>query len=170
MYIGLILSAFLDLEGPDRLHALESLAKLGYRIGDASSDSSVTIMESAAGKKGAPKVDAFREAAASTDPEMRAYAAWVFLNSPTSTGRDREAEIKLRSIISGQETGKLAAAFAIGSAAKIDTETWDALARAWKDDNSDSLTRIGYCFPLLAHADSFSTADMLEDRACDIPF
>ena len=69
-WLAPIKAAFLDEAGPDRLHAVETLAKLGYR----------------------PPPEArprFEAALAAEDGAMRAYAAWVLAQSGATQDRAR---------------------------------------------------------------------------------
>ena len=88
---GKIWAVFADPSAPDRLHAAESLAKLGYKAaGDGLKLVGVASRESGG--------------------SMAAYAAWVLLNSG-----DAEGELRLATLLQSQDAkARGAAAYAVG--------------------------------------------------------
>lgn len=82
-WTGRIRGAFDDPAGPDRLHAVESLAKLGYRVklardGCTPHDPADRVVLEAAHEGAGP---------------MAAYARWVLANSDCAGGAERIAEL-----------------------------------------------------------------------------
>ncbi|MDD4788871.1 MAG: hypothetical protein PHO07_17000, partial [Pirellulales bacterium] len=81
-FIARIRDVFLDSAAPDRLHAAETLAKLGYAI----------PQETGAAGGGEPERQAFERAAGGGD-SMAVYARWVLLNSDPRRDDSRLAEM-----------------------------------------------------------------------------
>ena len=115
-WISRILAAFLDTAGPDRLHAAETLAKLGYHAS-------------------ARETDAFELAARTGPGPLAASARWVLANSGRANGDMLLAEL-LRSDDSGTRGN---AAYAIRHRPKLSSAAWKQLAgavlKAPRDDN-----------------------------------
>jgi len=87
---GKIRAVFADPAAPDRLHAVESLAKLGYKAVGADWE----LLAAALGD---------------SNGSMAAYAAWVLVNSGDARGEPRLAEL----LQSGDARSRAAAAYAV---------------------------------------------------------
>ncbi|MCA9218193.1 MAG: sodium/solute symporter [Planctomycetales bacterium] len=115
--VGQIKAAFEDESGPDRVHAVETLAKLGVAI---------TVDDSLR-----ESVDTF----AKTGPiNGRAYAWWVLLNSG-----DGNAEAHLSDLLSHSDfVARQTAAYALRHQGTIAPETQKALSQALSEEPQDS--------------------------------
>ncbi|WP_437223027.1 HEAT repeat domain-containing protein [Planctomicrobium sp. SH661] len=134
---GRIRDAFMDRNGPDRVHAAESLGKLGYVP---------TPKERAA----------FEEVISGDDPDLSAYAIWVLARSGDAADRKR-----LVSLLDSDQSGvRLIAAFAMSlSDSQWSQEDLDQLFRATKEEPADSFAR-----PFLLEA-SWKLATSTEDES-----
>ncbi len=114
-----IRQAFLDPTGPDRLHAAETLGKLGY------------VMR--------PKGDeAFEKAAFADASRLAAYAAWVVANSASEKGVQR-----LTALLGAPEAGvRAAAAYALRHRARVGPEALRNIVAALGREARDSPARI----------------------------
>jgi len=106
-----IFDAFRDVEGTDRLHAVETLGKLGYR---ATSDDR----------------DVFELAAKSAEGPLAANARWVLANSGTS-----KADAQLVALLSSNDGATRAtAAYAVRFLPKISPALWGKLLGAARQE------------------------------------
>ena len=125
-YVGKIVAAFKDPDGPDRLHAVETLAKLGY------AQSSPELISAANGDKGA----------------LQAYARWAVANS----GKP-EDEASLAELLQSNDPGvRGAVAYALRHFDAIKDKTFDTLVAATSAEPIDSSARIYLLSALYAHA------------------
>jgi SSS family solute:Na+ symporter len=110
-WITKILSAFKDARGPDRLHAAETLGKLGYRAGELDAD-------------------AFDLAARTGPGPLAANARWVLANSGRPDG-----DIRLAELLGSDDAGTRAtAAYAIRYLPTLSTAAWEKLAAAARNE------------------------------------
>ena len=110
-WIGKILDVFLDPDTPDRLHAVETLAKLGYQVRDEDRE-------------------AFEHAAAPEGDPMAPYARWVLLNSQRPGAEARLAEL----LDSTDAEARLGAAYAFRHVRSVSPEVQKKLAAApWRE-------------------------------------
>jgi SSS family solute:Na+ symporter len=124
-----IRDAFFDTASPDRLHAAETLAKLGYVL----PDDEVAGMEQAAGPENGP---------------WAPYAAWILLNS----GRPG-SEARLAAMLDSDDAEvRLGAAYALGHRPSVSEATRKALAAAAQREPADSKARVFLLFAAAAHA------------------
>jgi solute:Na+ symporter, SSS family len=123
-----IARAFRDPAGPDRLHALETLAKLGYTITDA-------------------EKPLFLEAAESGDEAMAPFAAWVLINSGEWTEEKLAAYLQ-----AGPEPSRMLAAYALRHLPALSEETAAALVDAARNEAPDSDARLHLVCAAYVHA------------------
>jgi SSS family solute:Na+ symporter len=106
-WIAKIVAAFRDPRGPDRLHAAETLGKLGYRAGER-------------------EAGAFELAARTGPGPLAANARWVLANS----GRP-EGDIRVAELLGSDDAGTRAtAAYAVRHLPKLSAAAWETLAAA----------------------------------------
>lgn len=129
--LGQIREVFLDDAAPDRIHAVETLAKLGYQFSEPLSGSELRedlMME----------VSPFTNFARQGPAAGRAYALWVLLNN-----HDPHAEGDLASALAADdEMTQLTAAYALRHQDAISARTFDALRSAVTKASSDSKARV----------------------------
>lgn len=136
-WIRKIADAFLDTAGPDRLHAAETLGKLGYR---ASTN----------------EIAAFEDAARGADGPLAANALWVLTTSGRAGADTRLAALLARS---GAGSGapiddgtRATAAYAMRFLPALSPAASDALAAAAADDRSDGITAASLISAAFVHA------------------
>ena len=106
-WITKIVAAFLNTGGPDRLHAAETLGKLGYRAS-------------------ATETEAFEVVARSGRGSLSADAQWVLTNSGRAGG-----DAPLAELLSSEDRGtRNDAAYATRHLAKLSGGAWEKLATA----------------------------------------
>jgi hypothetical protein len=106
-WITKIVAAFLDAGGPDRLHAAETLGKLGYRVSGADAG-------------------AFERVARAGRGSLAADARWVLANSGQAAG-----DAPLAELLSSDDRGtRNDAAYAMRHLAKLSSAGWEKLAAA----------------------------------------
>ena len=128
-WIRRILAAFLDTHGPDRLHAAETLARLGYRAG---------------GKE----AEAFELAARTGPGPLAANARWVLANS----GRP-DSEVRLAELLNSDDAGTRAnAAYAIRHLPKLSPAAWKQLTAAARREPPDEIVRASLLSAAFVHA------------------
>jgi len=138
-WMAKIRHVFLDPSAPDRLHAVETLAKLGYRIPP--------------GDQGRRESEAFERAAAREDA-MGAFARWVLVNSDP-----RHDDARLAALLACDDARvRGLAAYALRHLAAVSPATAEALASAVAAEPRDSPGRIHLVCAAAVHAP-------LEDRA-----
>ncbi len=120
-YVGKIRDAFLDVQGADRVHAVEALAKLGY------SERPTELLRVAREETGS----------------FRAFARWALANSG-----DAEDEVALTRLLDFSD-GRASASYALRNLRKIQPATLDRLERVAFDKSSEDRSRVyalGACF------------------------
>ena len=115
-WIAQVRLAFDDPDGPDRLHAVESLAKLGYRI----------QLDREGFMPRAPGDRVFQEAARAEAGPMAAYARWVLANSGRRGGAEWIADL----LASPDGPTRTAAAYALRHLKEIPAEAQERLSAA----------------------------------------
>ena len=116
-WIFRILKVFLDTAAPDRLHALETLAKLGYKIPQGES---------------AP----FTTAAGASRGPVAAYANWALVNAEEKE-LAKHAEASLAGLLRSDDSAtRGTAAYAIRHLARISPNTQAELAAAADEDGT----------------------------------
>ncbi len=138
-WIEKIRDAFLDPQAPDRLHAVESLAKLGYQVPPA-------------------QIAAFEEAAAGGGP-LAAFASWVLANSR----RPGAEEGLARLLDSADPKARLAAGYALGRLASVSPETAATLLSAARGEPADSPARVYLVAAGARHARGADRQALAED-------
>ena len=126
-WINKIRDVFLDTDAPDRLHAVETLAKLGYKIPE--------------------EHEAIFDRAAAEGPTAP-YARWVQLNSGREDGEGRLAEL----LESDDVNLRSAAGYALRWQKKIKPETWKRLAAATEREPADSAAKVHLLSAAFVHA------------------
>ncbi|MCA9065064.1 MAG: HEAT repeat domain-containing protein [Planctomycetaceae bacterium] len=110
-----IVDAFLDVDGPDRIHAVESLAKLKYRIPDS-------------------QKHAFTEAARSTDSGLAIYARWAL-----AVNEDATQETQISSLLSSADPiERLRAAYILQRLDSVSPDTVAAILKAAETEPAES--------------------------------
>lgn len=125
-YIGRIRAAFLDLDGPDRLHAAETLGKLG----DARRSTALLL------------------AATASDAPLGAYARLILAN----TGAVEDTEYLAALLGSYDEGVRNTAGYALRFAPRMDERTLARLREAALAEPGDSPARLNLLIAWLAHA------------------
>ncbi|MBI3399841.1 MAG: hypothetical protein HY048_00350 [Acidobacteria bacterium] len=128
-WVGKVLAAFLDTDGPDRLHAAETLAKLGYRA------------------RG-PEAEAFDLAGRAGRGSLAVDARWVLANSGQADGEQRLAEM-----LSSDDGGtREDAAYAIRHLRSLSPSGWDRLVAAAEREPVSSGVRSALMSAAFLHA------------------
>lgn len=140
-WIDKIRDAALERESPCRLHAVETLAKLGCRL----SGDETPLMEKAAGQDDAP---------------LAVYAAWTLLNSAHPKAESRLAEL----LASPNVDVRLGSAYALRQVKSISPETRTELSAALRREPATSKARIF----LVAAAAVHATADERTSLKADL--
>ncbi len=118
VWLDKIRAVAFDTAAEDRTHAVETLAKLGYKL----RDEEVAAMERAAGAE---------------NDQTAPFAAWVLANS----GRP-DAESRLVELLASDDASiRLGAAFALGNLPKISASSREKLQTAARDEPADSQAR-----------------------------
>ena len=118
-WVNKIRDVFADPDAPDRLHAVETLAKLKYEV--KADDEAL-----------------FRQASDSPDKNMAAYAAWVLANS----GKE-DAILQLAQLLESDESGtRASAAYALRHLPELPIEVKDRLAAALKREPTGESARV----------------------------
>jgi SSS family solute:Na+ symporter len=113
-----IADAFLDAAGPDRLHASESLGKLGYRAH-------------------ADEIDAFERAARGGVNPLAVNALWVLVNTGRADAEPRLADL----LTAGDEATRATAAYAVRYLRTASPATWTKLTTALTAEHVNGLVR-----------------------------
>jgi hypothetical protein len=124
-----ILAAFLDTAGPDRLHAAEALAKLGYRTSGR-------------------EAEAFDLVARTGRGSLAADARWVLANSGRPDGDLRLAEL----LASDDISTRTDAAYAMRYLPRISAPAWDRLSAAARREPPGSSARVSLLSAAFTHA------------------
>lgn len=122
-WISKIRDVFLDSDAPDRLHAVETLAKLGYKVPAATDASAQDQTER----------EIFEDTAVGDDA-MAVFACWVLVISDPEPDDSRLAE--LLALPDARIRGL--AAYAVRHLPTVSPETKQALAAAAADEPQDS--------------------------------
>ena len=117
-WVRRIADAFLDAAGPDRLHASESLGKLGYRAR-------------------ADEIDAFERAAHGGVNALAANALWVLANSGRADAEPRLADL----LTAGDAATRATAAYAVRHLQTVSSTTWTKLTAALGAERANGLVR-----------------------------
>jgi len=124
-----IRDVFFDVDAPDRLHAVETLAKLRYEAPEG-------------------EAEPFEQAARQSEGPMAAYANWVLVNS----GVDG-AEARLADLLDSPEPGRRTAAqYALRHLADLSTATRISLADAAVGEPEDASDRVFLVSAAVVHA------------------
>ncbi len=152
-----IRDVFLDLEAPDRLHAVETLAKLGYKFPE--------------GSEAVAERETFEKAAAGSDG-MAAFARWILVSNDPNHDDSSLGEM----LASDDARIRGLAAYAIRHLPTISTATQEALASAATAEPEDSSWRVHLVCAMAVHgtADArdtwlkelraYTTAEELSER------
>jgi hypothetical protein len=128
-WTGKILAAFLDTRGPDRLHAAETLGKLGYRAGGRDAD-------------------AFELAVRTGPGPLAANARWVLANSGQPDG-----DVRLAELLASDDAGTRAtAAYAVRHLPKVSATAWNTLTTAVSRETVDNIVRASLLSAAFVHA------------------
>ncbi|NIA15761.1 MAG: sodium/solute symporter [Nitrospiraceae bacterium] len=118
-YVDWIRAAFLDTSGPDRLHAIETLAKLGH----AFSEEEV----------------AAAEAAIAADPKVfAAYGRWALAHSKPADGGEALGAL----LVDAEARTRSTAAYALRHLGEASPSTLAALTEAARAEAADSTARV----------------------------
>jgi SSS family solute:Na+ symporter len=130
-FIDLLRKAMLDAQGPDRLQAAESLAKLG-----------------AANRSDRPAIEQWL---ASANDATAAFLLWLLLLSSDAAERDRD-EVRLAGLLDSSDSmARLRAAFALGRLESISPESLERLNERAAAEASDSPARVYLLAAALLH-------------------
>jgi SSS family solute:Na+ symporter len=140
-WIDRIRNAFLDADGPDRLHAVETLGKLGYTIPEE-------------GKEAEEDKEAFEKAAGSADRAFAAYSRWSLVHSAGGAGQDTLAAF----LESDDERARGTAAYVLRNLPSVSTETLKTVQDAARGESADSGARVYVLSAALVHARDDSEA------------
>ena len=128
-WVGKILAAFMDTAGPDRLHAAEALAKLGYQ---------------ASGRE----AEAFDRVARSGRGSLAADARWVLANSGRADG-----DLRLAELLASDDIGtRTDAAYATRYLRTISMAAWERLSAAARKEAAGSGARVSLISAAFTHA------------------
>jgi SSS family solute:Na+ symporter len=131
-FIDLLRKAMLDAQGPDRLQAAESLAKLG-----------------AANRSDRPAIEQWL---ASADDATAAFLLWLLLLSSDAAERARD-ETRLAGLLdSSDPTARLRAAYALGRLETIAPKSLDRMNERVAVEASDSPARVYLLAAAFLHA------------------
>jgi SSS family solute:Na+ symporter len=128
-WVARILAAFHDTRGPDRLHAAETLGKLGYRAGDT-------------------EAAAFDLVARMGPGPLAANARWVLANSGRPGG-----DIRLADLLASDDAGTRAtAAYAIRHLPRLSAAAWERLTVAVRKEPENDIVRASLVSAAFVHA------------------
>lgn len=114
-YVNKVRDAFLDTNGPDHLHALETLAKLGY----------------------SERLDELLSGAKEGKGEIQVYARWILANSG-----DAKDEAALADLLETDSTVRFVVAYALRHLKRIQPSTLAKLEIAALKEPADSNARV----------------------------
>lgn len=124
-----IRDVFLDADAPDRLHAVESLAKLRYTVSEE-------------------EAEPFERAALGVDGRTAAYANWVLVNSGVEG-----AEARLADLLDSPEPGpRTSAQYALRHLADLSAATQSKLAEAAAGEPIDASGGVFLVSAAVVHA------------------
>jgi SSS family solute:Na+ symporter len=128
-WIAKILAAFHDTRGPDRLHAAETLGKLGYRAGDKEAAAFDLVVRTGPGP-------------------LAADARWVLANSGRPDG-----DIRLADLLASDDAGTRAtAAYAIRHLPRLSVAAWEKLTAAVRTEPENDIVRASLVSAAFVHA------------------
>jgi SSS family solute:Na+ symporter len=128
-WIGKIRAAFLDPTGPDRLHAAEALAKLGYQVQNQ-------------------EADAFKLVAETGDDRLAAETRWIFANNGAMNPQLSLAEL----LESKEDLARFNAAYALRNLPQLSAAAREKLLAALSKEPAHSSGRIYMISAALVHA------------------
>jgi hypothetical protein len=117
-WVRRIADAFLDTAGPDRLHASESLGKLGYRAR-------------------ADEIEVFERAGRGGVNPLAANALWVLVNTGRADAEPRLADL----LTAGDVATRATAAYAVRHLQTAAPATWTKLTTALTAERANGLVR-----------------------------
>jgi hypothetical protein len=141
-WVRKIVAAFLDVNGPDRVHAAETLAKLGYRA-----------------RARTKETDAFELAGQAGRGPLAANARWILTNNGRIEGTTRLAEL----LDSDDLATRADAAYGIRQLPKLSAAGWKILTAAVAKAPRDDGARIYLIGAALVHAPLDQKADFKTD-------
>ncbi len=137
-WVHKIRDAFLDAEGPDRIHAVETLAKLGYAIPE---EERAAFLEATKGEE-----------------RLATYAKWALAQSdPTLVG------MLAKSLASDSETERGIAAYGIRHLPELGEATRAALHKALGEAEKNPPVPLHFLGVGYVHADSIEQAEPLHE-------
>jgi SSS family solute:Na+ symporter len=146
-WIAQIRDVFLDPDAPDRLHAAETLAKLGYRI-----------RETTASAEARTEREAFERAAAGADG-MAVFARWMLVGSDPARG-----DSSLRELLASDDARvRGLTAYAVRHLPAISPATQQALVYAAETEPEDSSWRVHVVCAMAVHGPAGSRAKWTEE-------
>ncbi len=135
-----IVTAFSEPTSPDRIHAVESLAKLGYAF-----PRSVTSLSDVDSQ--VTEIADMAEFARDGPPAGRAYALWVFLNNGAS-----DAEQQLQELLRSEaESCRRTAAYVLRHRRAVTPSTMEQLEAALSKEPRESPARVYLLSAVLKH-------------------
>ncbi len=135
-WIEKIEGAFLDVDGPDRVHAAEALAKLGYRF---------PLPETVSDRHSDDVRSALLEFAEEGPSNGRAFAWWVLLNNGPP-----EVESRIAGLLRSPDISRTAA-YALRHQDRITAASLAALRAAFQDVSPESPARVYLLTAILKH-------------------
>lgn len=131
-----IVEAYADPSGPDRLHAAETLAKLGRPLGEADEQIARGLMQS-------------------SEPLLAATSAWIIVNADRAAGEARLATL----VASDNPDARRMAAYALRFVPRVSGSTARLLADMARREPIDSAARVYTCSAAYVHAAVRADAD-----------
>ena len=150
-HVDQIRDIFLNENAPDRIHAVESLAKLGYKFSESLADIELS-------KTLAEEVAPFRSFAEHESLAGRAYALWVLLNNGDSTAELRLADL----LTAADDLTQMTAAYALRHQDAVASNTSDALRSALEKEPPESLARVYLLTATFKHCQNGEDIDSRE--------
>lgn len=144
-WTGSIRKVFLNPAATDRLHAVETLAKLGYKVCDADAG-------------------AFEEAAESDHTAMTAFARWVLVNSERPDAEARLAEL----LASPDVKVRGYAAYALRHLPTVSLQVAGQLAAAVEREPAGSLTRVFLVGAAAVHTSGKTRAQLVGELVREV--
>ena len=130
-WVGNIRAAFLDVTGPDRLHAAESLAKLRYQVQDR-------------------EAAAFRHVAETGEDRLAANTRWILANSG-----ELDRQLSLVELLESKEpAARASTAYALGNLPQLPAPAREKLLSALVQEPTNGPARIYMMSAVFVHAPS----------------
>lgn len=149
-YVNQIRDAFLDDNGPDRIHAVESLAKLNYQADIASVVGDAVLSQNEQAENAVQ--DALLAASDSQIAGLRVYSRWVLLNSATRHDDQIAAEERISRLLEDpDEMVRRLAAYVFSSGSFIAPNTLAKIKNAVQQEPLDSSARVYLVGALYRH-------------------